>query len=186
MLSAIDRDRYEVVGLGITRSGRWVVVDDASMAQLRLVDGRLPELTEDAADAVLLRSSSGTDIAVRESSALSQLGPVDVAFALLHGPFGEDGTIQGLFEMMGTRYVGAGVLASAVGMDKIFMKLVLSASGLPVGRSSRSCPRNGDVTETPAWRPSRRCTTRSSSSPRGRLEPGHQPGSTMPSSWPRR
>ncbi|HEY5846879.1 MAG TPA: D-alanine--D-alanine ligase family protein [Microlunatus sp.] len=133
VLSAIDRDRYEVVGLGITRSGRWVVVDDASMAQLRLVDGRLPELTEDAADAVLLRSSSGTDLAVRESSALSQLGPVDVAFALLHGPFGEDGTIQGLFEMMGTRYVGAGVLASAVGMDKIFMKLVLSASGLPVG-----------------------------------------------------
>ena len=61
------------------------------------------------------------------------MGPVDVAFALLHGPFGEDGTIQGLFEMMGTRYVGAGVLASAVGMDKHFMKLVLAASGLPVG-----------------------------------------------------
>jgi D-alanine-D-alanine ligase len=56
-----------------------------------------------------------------------------VALALLHGPFGEDGTIQGLFEMMGTRYVGAGVLASAVGMDKHYMKLVLTASGLPVG-----------------------------------------------------
>jgi D-alanine-D-alanine ligase len=56
-----------------------------------------------------------------------------VALSLLHGPFGEDGTIQGLFEMMGTRYVGAGVLASAVGMDKHYMKLVLAASGLPVG-----------------------------------------------------
>ena len=56
-----------------------------------------------------------------------------MAFALLHGPFGEDGTIQGMFEMMGTRYVGAGVLASAVGMDKIYMKLVLAASGLPIG-----------------------------------------------------
>ena len=68
-----------------------------------------------------------------QSSALARLGSLDVAFALLHGPFGEDGTIQGLFEMMGTRYVGAGVLASAVGMDKHFMKLVLAASGLPVG-----------------------------------------------------
>ena len=68
-----------------------------------------------------------------EQSALQALGPVDVAIALLHGPFGEDGTIQGLFEMMGTRYVGAGVLASAVGMDKHFTKLILAAHGLPVG-----------------------------------------------------
>ncbi len=133
VLSAIDRERYDVIGLGITRSGRWIVVDDSSLAELRVIGGRLPELTEDAADAILLRSSSGTDLVVRQSSALSELGPVDVAFALLHGPFGEDGTIQGMFEMMGTRYVGAGVLASAVGMDKVFMKLVLSASGLPVG-----------------------------------------------------
>jgi D-alanine-D-alanine ligase len=133
VLSAIDRDRYDVIGIGITRSGRWVVVDDASLAELRVVGGQLPQLTEDAADAVLLRSETGTDVAVRQSSALSRLGRVDVAFALLHGPFGEDGTIQGMFEMMGTRYVGAGVLASAVGMDKVFMKLVLSASGLPVG-----------------------------------------------------
>jgi len=80
-----------------------------------------------------MRVSSGSELAVREQSALSQLGPVDVALALLHGPFGEDGTIQGLFEMMGTRYVGAGVLASAVGMDKHYMKLVLAASALPVG-----------------------------------------------------
>jgi D-alanine-D-alanine ligase len=133
VLSAIDRDRYDVMGIGITRSGRWVVVEDASLAELRVVGGQLPELTEDAADAVLLRSETGTDVAVRQSSALARLGRVDVAFALLHGPFGEDGTIQGMFEMMGTRYVGAGVLASAVGMDKVFMKLVLSASGLPVG-----------------------------------------------------
>ena len=76
-----------------------------------------------------------------QSSALARLGPIDVAFALLHGPFGEDGTIQGLFEMMGTRYVGAGVLASAVGMDKNFMKLVLAASGLPVGPFVSILPR---------------------------------------------
>ena len=65
-----------------------------------------------------------------------------MAFALLHGPFGEDGTIQGMFEMMGTRYVGAGVLASAVGMDKIYMKLVLAASGLPIGPFVPVLPRD--------------------------------------------
>jgi D-alanine-D-alanine ligase len=98
-----------------------------------VTDGKLPELSENAAEAVLMRVSSGSELAVREQSALSQLGPVDVALALLHGPYGEDGTIQGLFEMMGTRYVGAGVLASAVGMDKYYMKLVLAACGLPIG-----------------------------------------------------
>jgi D-alanine-D-alanine ligase len=141
VVGALDRDRYEVVGVGITPSGRWVLVDPETVAGMRVVDGRLPELSEDAADAVLLRAAHGSTLAVRRDSppggvpgsTLAQLGPVDVAIALLHGPFGEDGTIQGLFEMMGTRYVGAGVLASAVGMDKHFMKLVLAASGLPVG-----------------------------------------------------
>ena len=65
--------------------------------------------------------------------ALRELGPVDVVFPLLHGPYGEDGTIHGLLELAGVRYVGAGVLASAVSMDKQFMKLVLSGQGLPVG-----------------------------------------------------
>ncbi len=140
--SALDPGRYEVVGVGITRSGRWVLVDDETLRGLVVVDGRLPGLSEDAPDAMLLTHGPGSRLAVRDDvsyggvdrhSALSWLGPVDVALSLLHGPFGEDGTIQGLFEMMGTRYVGAGVLASAVGMDKHFMKLVLSASGLPVG-----------------------------------------------------
>ena len=133
VLSALDGDRFDVVGIGITRTGRWILVDPETSSRLAVTDGRLPELSENAAEALLMRVSSGSELAVREQSALSQLGPVDVALALLHGPFGEDGTIQGLFEMMGTRYVGAGVLASAVGMDKHYMKLVLAASGLPVG-----------------------------------------------------
>ena len=133
VLSALDGDRFDVVGIGITRTGRWILVDPETISRLAVTDGRLPELSENAAEALLMRVSSGSELAVREQSALSQLGPVDVALALLHGPFGEDGTIQGLFEMMGTRYVGAGVLASAVGMDKHYMKLVLAASGLPVG-----------------------------------------------------
>jgi D-alanine-D-alanine ligase len=133
VLGALDPDRYEVVGIGITRSGRWVLVEPEAIAALQVSAGRLPELSEDASDAMFLRMSQGSELAVRDQSALSPLGRVDVAIALLHGPFGEDGTIQGLFEMMGMRYVGAGVLASAVGMDKQFMKLVLSAAGLPVG-----------------------------------------------------
>ena len=133
VVGVLDPARFDVVGIGITRSGRWVSVEPEAIAGLRITDGRLPELTENAADAVLLRAPAGSELAVRSRSALQHVGPIDVAISLLHGPFGEDGTIQGLFEMMGTRYVGAGVLASAVGMDKHFMKLVLSASGLPVG-----------------------------------------------------
>jgi D-alanine-D-alanine ligase len=133
VVSAIDSDRYDVIGLGITRTGRWVVLEPEAVTRLQVSDGRLPELAEDSTDALLVRGDEGSELAIRQPGALTALGPVDVAFALLHGPFGEDGTIQGLFEMMGTRYVGAGVLASAVGMDKHFMKLVLSASGLPVG-----------------------------------------------------
>ena len=133
VLSAVDQDRFDVVGIGITPTGRWVLVDPETISRLAVTDGKLPELSENAAEALLMRVSSGSELAVREQSALSHLGPVDVALALLHGPFGEDGTIQGLFEMMGTRYVGSGVLASAVGMDKHYMKLVLAASGLPVG-----------------------------------------------------
>jgi D-alanine-D-alanine ligase len=142
VFAALDTDRYEVLGVGITRTGRWVLVDEDTLRGLEVVDGRLPELSEDAPDAVLMTHGPGSRLAVRDSvsygnvdshSALSWLGPVDVALSLLHGPFGEDGTIQGLFEMMGTRYVGAGVLASAVGMDKHYMKLLLAASGLPVG-----------------------------------------------------
>jgi D-alanine-D-alanine ligase len=133
VLSALDRDRFDVVGIGITRTGRWIVVDPETISRLAVTGGRLPELSENAAEALLMRVPSGSELAVRDRSALSQVGPVDVALALLHGPYGEDGTIQGLFEMMGTRYVGAGVLASAVGMDKHYMKLVLTASGLPIG-----------------------------------------------------
>jgi D-alanine-D-alanine ligase len=133
VLSALDRDRFDVVGIGITPTGRWILVDPETITRLAVTDGKLPELSENAAEALLMRVSSGSELAVRDQSALSHLGPVDVALALLHGPFGEDGTIQGLFEMMGTRYVGAGVLASAVGMDKHYMKLVLAGCGLPVG-----------------------------------------------------
>jgi D-alanine-D-alanine ligase len=133
VLSALDRDRFDVVGVGITRTGRWIVVDPDTISRLAVTNGTLPELSENAAEALLMRVSSGSELAVREQSALSQLGPVDVAFALLHGPFGEDGTIQGLLDLADVRYVGSGVTASAVMMDKHVMKVLLASAGLPVG-----------------------------------------------------
>ena len=81
----------------------------------------------------LARDADATDLVVHEPSQPPQtLGEVDVVFPLLHGPWGEDGTIQGMLEMAGVRYVGAGVLASAVSMDKAYMKVVLAAAGLPL------------------------------------------------------
>ena len=146
---AIDPEQYDVVGVGITRDGRWVRV---TPEQLQALGARadpeetgdaaaLPEVAADAADALLLRGRSGTEVATRDVADIAEVGTVDVAFSLLHGPFGEDGTIQGLFEMTGVPYVGAGVLASAIGMDKHFMKLVLSASGIPVGPFVTITPR---------------------------------------------
>jgi D-alanine-D-alanine ligase len=132
VLAAMNRDRYDVVGVGITPSGRWVRVSEAAIASLHQTNGHLPVLGEDAHDAMLVRGVAGSELAVRDKSELEQLGPVDVALSLLHGPFGEDGTLQGLLELAGVRYVGAGVLSSAVGTDKMFMKLLFTAQGLPV------------------------------------------------------
>lgn len=130
---AIDPARFRVVGIGITRSGRWVHVPVEDIRALEIVDNVLPELSEDRREAILHRGPDGAELVIRDGDRLTDPVRVDVALALLHGPFGEDGTIQGLFEMQGVRYVGSGVAASAIGMDKHFMKLVFSAQGLPVG-----------------------------------------------------
>ncbi|HET7326961.1 MAG TPA: D-alanine--D-alanine ligase family protein [Nocardioidaceae bacterium] len=128
VLAAIDRDRYDVVPIGIAADGRWVLEADDS-ARLEITDGKLPEVDEKGAPVVL----SSRDLVVTDPGDVPrQIGEVDIVFPLLHGPFGEDGTIQGLLEMAGVRYVGAGVLSSAVGMDKHYMKLVFQAAGLPV------------------------------------------------------
>lgn len=130
---AIDPARFQIVGIGITGSGRWVRVDLGELQGLEIRDQRLPTLAEDRPEAVLVRTENGVAVATRQGEQLVDLQPVDVAFSLLHGPFGEDGTIQGLFEMFGLRYVGSGVTASAVGMDKHTMKLLLSAQAIPIG-----------------------------------------------------
>ena len=131
VLSAIDRDRYEVLPIGITPSGQWVLVDD-DPAALALDDSRPPvEITAEGLGRgeLLVRPGSGALTALTPTGP-SVLDGVDVVLPLLHGPYGEDGTIQGMLEMLGIRYAGCGVLASAAGMDKQVTKVLLSAAGI--------------------------------------------------------
>lgn len=132
VLRALDRDRYEVLPVGITPAGRWVLERDEP-DRLRIEDGRLPRV-DDARTAVVLAGDPSRGLEVHEADDLPRtLFDVDVVFPVLHGPWGEDGTIQGLLEMAGVPYVGSGVFASAAAMDKGHMKAVFRAAGLPVG-----------------------------------------------------
>lgn len=133
VLRAIDRDRYDVVAVGITSDGRWVLADDDA-DHWAIRDGRLPRVEDTATHVLLPQGTTDREVQVLRDGVLgAPLGAVDVVFPLLHGPFGEDGTLQGMLELADVRYVGSGVLASAVGMDKHMMKLVLAGSGLAVG-----------------------------------------------------
>ena len=133
VLKAIDRERYDVVPVGIATDGRWVLESgDPERLAITSADA-LPAVDGSRATVALSQDSAGSELVVHEATSVPRtLGEVDVVFPLLHGPWGEDGTIQGLLEMAGVRYVGAGVLASAVGMDKHYMKIVFQAQGLPV------------------------------------------------------
>ena len=131
VLAVLDRDRYDVVPIGITREGRWVL-SSGEPAALAIDGGRLPQVPESSQSLVLAHDPTSRAIVVHEPESVPRLlGGVDVVLPLLHGPFGEDGTIQGLLELAGVPYVGAGVFASAAAMDKHYMKLVLAGSGLP-------------------------------------------------------
>jgi len=211
MLGAIDRDRYEVIPVGITRDGNWVLAADEP-GKLAISGGELPSVEAVAepggqvvpwavqpsrplaggqashagplaggqaghagplagqppsapggsapgeaalrgpgepGDAAPVARQPSRPLAASAPGQIPQLlGEVDVVLPILHGPFGEDGTIQGLLEMAGVRYVGAGVLASAVSMDKEYMKMIFKAHGLPVGPHvvvrARDWPANPD------------------------------------------
>jgi D-alanine-D-alanine ligase len=140
VLACIDRDRYDVVPIGILTDGRWVLTADEP-ERLAITGGQLPsvEAVAEPGGQVLpwtaggSRAEPGALATTEPGSIPGELGEVDVVLPMLHGPFGEDGTMQGLLEMAGVRYVGAGVLASAVSMDKEYMKLIFKAKGLPVG-----------------------------------------------------
>ena len=113
----LDRERYEAVPMRIEKSGQWVL------------GGGIPEMLS-AADVVEQRGTEALQV-VDASAAISREG-LDVVFPILHGPYGEDGTVQGLLELAGIPYVGSGVLGSAVGMDKAVMKTLFAAHGLPI------------------------------------------------------
>jgi len=133
VLGAINKDKYEVIPIGIAKTGQWVLAP-AETAQWSLAASSLPEVIPSPHTVTLAEIGGEHQLIVASPNQVPQeLGAVDVVFPLLHGPFGEDGTIQGLLELSDTRYVGAGVLASAVGMDKHYMKVVFEAAGLRVG-----------------------------------------------------
>ena len=132
VLRAIDRTAYEVVPVGISTEGRWVLaVDDPERLVIR--DGKLPEVDATRPAVVLAGDPTARALTVfDESQPSGALGNIDVVFPVLHGPYGEDGTIQGLLELADIPYVGSGVLSSAVSMDKAHMRVALAGAGLPV------------------------------------------------------
>ena len=131
VIAALDPEKYEVVPVGIATDGRWVLAEAGQ--RLSIADGTLPEVSGGTAVS-LVGDPAGRGLAVLEpGAAVGALTEVDVVFPVLHGAYGEDGTIQGLLEMSGLPYVGSGVFASAASMDKEFTKKLLAAAGLPQG-----------------------------------------------------
>ncbi len=114
-------ERYEVVPIGVTKTGVWLTPDETAR-----------QLEREEADFKKSLESPGENGVLAQPEALSVLNEIDVAFPLIHGVFGEDGTLQGLLELAGLPYVGAGVAASAIGMDKVLMKRILKQAGLNV------------------------------------------------------
>jgi D-alanine-D-alanine ligase len=132
IMGALDPERYEVVPVGITRAGSWVLTS-GDKETLRITGRRLPQVESGTALVLPADPTAGGLVVLEPGEGARTLGEVDVVFPVLHGAYGEDGTIQGLLEMAGVPYVGAGVLGSAVAMDKEYAKKLLTAEGLPVG-----------------------------------------------------
>ncbi len=132
MLAAIDRDRYRVIPIGITHDGAFTVQPDDA-ARFALNAEKLPEVDDNGTRVLWPDSAASRELTVIEADgSRSSLGEIDIVFPILHGPWGEDGTLQGMLELVGLPYVGSGVLASALGMDKHFTKTVLQQAGIPV------------------------------------------------------
>ncbi|MEU0581378.1 D-alanine--D-alanine ligase family protein [Streptomyces griseoincarnatus] len=137
VLKAIDRSRYDVLPIGITQDGRWALTADEP-ERMAIAERRTPsvdQLAESTEGAVVLPvDPADREVVYSEPGSVPKaLGEVDVVFPVLHGPYGEDGTLQGLLELSGIPYVGSGVLSSAVGQDKEYMKRVFTSFGLKVG-----------------------------------------------------
>ncbi|GAA1121138.1 D-alanine--D-alanine ligase family protein [Nesterenkonia jeotgali] len=138
VLGAIDTEAFDVIAIGITSTGQWTrpVTDPRSHG---FGGAELPRVLPTESTVQLHSGAAGSSersaelLEVHADGSSTALGRIDVVFPLLHGPFGEDGTLQGLLELAGLPYVGAGVLSSAMAMDKHFMKIAFAAAGLQVG-----------------------------------------------------
>jgi D-alanine-D-alanine ligase len=135
VMAGLDPERYDVLPVGITKDGRWVAGAGAHAALVAAANPALLPGGAQSAAAGEPEAPAGATAAVpatQEFSILHSALPIDVVFPVLHGPMGEDGTVQGLLELAGVPYVGCGVAASAVGMDKALMKAAFAAAGLPL------------------------------------------------------
>ncbi|HZX39865.1 MAG TPA: D-alanine--D-alanine ligase family protein [Streptomyces sp.] len=149
VLRAIDRTKYDVLPIGITTDGRWALTADEP-DRMAITDRRTPSVDQLAdsteGGVVLSVDPASREVVYSEPGAVPKaLGEIDVVFPMLHGPYGEDGTLQGLLELAGVPYVGSGVLASAVGQDKEYMKRVFISFGLPVGPYEVIRPREWEL-----------------------------------------
>ena len=126
VIEALDPERFEVVPIGITREGAWML-PRTSPLELTAPEGGLPQVEAEGHEITLRPEQRSGALAVTTGE---QLGAIDVVLPILHGPYGEDGTVQGLFELADLPYVGAGVLASALAMDKSMAKVVLAQAGI--------------------------------------------------------
>jgi D-alanine-D-alanine ligase len=128
VIEALDPERYAIVAIGIDKRGRWHRI--GALPGRAEGGGALPDVRVEEGPGIALARQPGDHALVDDDGTRSE---IDVVFPVLHGPFGEDGTIQGMLELAGIPYVGAGVLGSAVGMDKAVQKVLFAAAGLPVG-----------------------------------------------------
>ena len=128
VMDALDRDRFDVVPVGITKQGTWHLLPGPPA--LPSETGRMPEVTAGSGASVVL---SGETASRELVGADGSRAPIDVVLPVLHGPMGEDGAVQGMLELADVPYVGAGVLGSAIGMDKAVQKVLFAGAGLPVG-----------------------------------------------------
>jgi D-alanine-D-alanine ligase len=132
VLEAIDRSKYDVIPVGITREGAFTLEED-NPARFAMDPANMPEVHDNGTRILWPQSTTSRELRYLDAEgAVHSLGSVDVVFPILHGRWGEDGTLQGMLELSGLPYVGDGVLASALAMDKHFAKIVFAAAGIPV------------------------------------------------------
>src|SRR6266496_3464734 len=131
IIDAIDTNKYELVLIGIDKKGQWHL-NEESRFLLPTTQSELPELPESGENLALVPGKQDEQLVAL--SGQQRLGSLDVIFPVLHGPFGEDGTVQGLLKLANIAFVGAGVLGSAIGMDKDVMKRLLRDAGIPIAR----------------------------------------------------